>query len=179
MSYSCISIENIFDEVIDILCHDYMGNKHSNDIDEWPPNQPKTVVNVALIHYKSSRTEQELVEISKRHKEGTPAVDELVHHSRVTKDITKLFQTDLTCSAEVGNKLPKFVLIEGAPGIGKTVLARKVAYLWAKKELLSDVKILFLLFLRDPELQTITTPEQLIKYLSRISLDEKLCKSWS
>ena len=77
-----------------------MESKHGIDIDEWPPNQPKTVLNVALIHYKGSRTEQELIEISKRHKQGTPAVDKLAHHSRVTKDITKLFQTDDTYLAE-------------------------------------------------------------------------------
>ena len=177
ISYFCISTESISDVVTDNLRQDYMESKLGIDINEWPPNQPKTVVNVALIHYKGSRTEQELIEISKRHKEGAPAVDELIHHSRVTKDITKLFQTDFTCLAEAKTKTPKFILIEGAPGIGKTVLAKKVAYLWAKKELLSDLKILFLLFLRDPELQTITTPEQLIKYLSSIPLDEKQLKS--
>ena len=164
--------------VIDNLCHDYMESNHGTDVDEWPPNQPKTVVNVALIHYKGSRTEQELIEISKRHKEGTHAVDKLVHHSRVTKDITKLFQTDFTCLPEVETKPPKFLLIEGAPGIGKTVLAKKIAYLWAKKELLTDTKILFLLFLRDPELQTITTPEQLIKYLSSMPLDDEQLKNF-
>ena len=161
--------------VIDSLCHDYAESIHGVGIEEWPPNQPKTVVNVALIHYKGSRTEQELIEISKRHKQGTPAVDKLAHHSRVTKDIAKLFQIDDTCLAKT--KAPKFILIEGAPGIGKTVLARKVAYLWAKKEILTDVKILFLLFLRDPELQTITTPEKLIEYLSSISLDEVQLKT--
>ena len=75
-----------------------MGSKHGIKIDEWPPNQPKTVVNVALIYYKGSRTEQELIEMSKHHKESIPAVDKLAHHSRVTKDITKLFQADLSRS---------------------------------------------------------------------------------
>ena len=68
--------ENISDVVADNLRDDYMESRHSVDVDEWPPNQPKTIVNVALIHYKGSRTEQELIEISKRHKEGTHAVDE-------------------------------------------------------------------------------------------------------
>ena len=139
------------DVVADNLRDDYMESRHSVDVDKWPPNQPKTVVNVALIHYKGNRTEQELIEISKRHKEGTHAVDELAHHSRVTKDITKIFAANFINSTETEattGKPPRLILIEGAPGIGKTVLAKKITYLWAKKELLTDVNILFLLFLK-------------------------------
>ena len=167
--------ENVSGMLLDSLRDDYTESKCSFDEDEWPPNQPKTVVNVALIHYKGSRTEQELIEISKRYKEGTPAVDELSHHSRVTKDIYKIFQPDFTNTTDA--KPLKLMLIEGAPGIGKTVLAKRIAHLWAKKELLTDVSILFLLFLRDPELQNIKTTEQLIHYLSSKPLDEEEVKN--
>ena len=171
--------ETISDVVADNLRSDYMKSRHNVDQDEWPPNQPKTVVNVALIHYKDSRTEQELIEISKRHKEGTHAIDELAHHSRVTKDISKIFTADLINSkkAATDDEPLKFILIEGAPGIGKTVLAKKIVYLWAKRELLTDVSILFLLFLRDPLLQDVTTPKQLIQYLSNRCLDEEQLKN--
>ena len=167
--------ENLFNTFTNNLRNDYIKNKCSLDLEEWPPNQPKTVVNVALIHYKGSRTEQELIEISKRHKEGAPAVDKLAHHSRVTKDISIIFQTDFTNNAET--KPLKLILIEGAPGIGKTVLARRIAYLWARKELLTKINTLFLLFLRDPELQSIKTAEGLIQYLSSNDLDEEEVKS--
>ena len=168
--------ETISDVVADNLRSDYMESRYNFDQDEWPPNQPKTVVNVALMHYKDSRTEQELIEISKRYKEGTHAIDELAHHSRVTKDISKIFATD-SKKAATNDKPLKFILIEGAPGIGKTVLAKKIAYLWAKRKLLTDVNILFLLFLRDPPLQDIATPEQLVQYLSNKYLDEEQLKN--
>ena len=173
----CVVLETIFDVVTNNLRDNYMESRHSVDVDEWPPNQPKTVVNVALIHYKGSRTEKELIEISKRHKVGTHAVDKLVNHSGVTKDISKIFAANFTETGNTSGKSPKFILIEGAPGIGKTVLAKKIAYLWAQKELLIDTDILFLLFLRDPQLQSIKTPEQLIQYLSSKRLSEEQLKN--
>ena len=160
--------ENITDVLANDLRDDYIKNKYKFDeVDEWPPFQPTTVINVAMIHYKDSRTEQELIEISKRHKEGTLAIDKLAHHSSVTRDISKIFQTDSEA------KPPKFILIEGAPGIGKTILAKEIACLWAKKVLLTNVNILFLLFLRDPELQNVKTLEQLIRYSLIKCLDEE------
>ncbi|XP_065897322.1 protein NLRC3-like isoform X1 [Dysidea avara] len=147
---------------------------------EWPPNQFKLRVSVALIHYKGGRTQKELLEIAKRYEKGAFAVDDMVssnppakrqrfddHVLKVTKDITDIFTADsadhasnLTC------KPPKHVLIEGAPGIGKTVLAKEIAFLWANNALLNEITVLFLFFLRDPRLWEITTVTQLIQYLT-------------
>jgi len=133
---------------------DYKITRQKPQGEEWPPNQPKSIVSVALIHYSNTRTQQELIEISERFKEGTPAIDKLTSsHSRVTKDINKTFVTDpcdpaftsVSCSEQ-----PRRILIEGAPGIGKTVLAKEIAYRWANGELLKDCKLVFLVYLRDP-----------------------------
>ena len=149
---------------------------------EWPPNQPKLIVSVALIHYKGSRTQQELFEIVTMHKEGAPAIDKFtssanqepsakkqrLDYSKVTKNITDIFATDPTDLTETGTsstESPKRILIEGAPGIGKTVLAKEIAYQWATNEILTEIKILFLMYLRDPQLQSITTTKQLVEYM--------------
>ena len=154
---------------------------------EWPPNQPKLIVSVALIHYKGSRTQQELFEIVTMHREGAPAIDKFtssanqepsakkrrLDYTRVTKNITDIFAADLTETGTSSTESPKRILIEGAPGIGKTVLAKEIAYQWATNEILTEIKILFLMYLRDPQLQSITTTKQLVGYMSMGCLDDE------
>ena len=57
---------------------------------------------------------------------------------------------------------PKLILIDGAPGMGKTALCKEIAYQWAKKKLLTDTKMLFLLFLCDPAIQKVHDLKDLI-----------------
>ena len=155
---------------------------------EWPPQQAKIFVSVAVVHYKGKRTQQEFIEIARIQKEGAPAIDKFasstytgpsakkprLEYSRVTKNITDIFSPDPTDLPDTSScKAPKCILIEGAPGIGKTVLARETAYCWATNVILTEIKIVFLLYLRDPQLQSITTTKQLVEYMSMGCLDDE------
>ncbi|XP_065883142.1 protein NLRC3-like [Dysidea avara] len=71
------------------------------------------------------------------------------------------------------NELPTRILIEGAPGIGKTVLAKEIAFCWANNTLLNNTNILFLLILRDPALQKVENTRQLIQYVSMGGLNDE------
>ena len=74
-------------------------------------------------------------------------------------DIFQSFEND--CSTIV----PKFILIEGAPGMGKTILCKEIAYQWAKQCLLQDTELLFLIHLRDLAITNIKHLKELAHYL--------------
>ena len=145
----------------------YKKTRLKRPTEDWPPHQPKSVISVALIHYSDGRTDQELIEISQRFKEGAPAVDKLVSsHSRVTKDVSKIFAADprdQTIPNDSYTTLPKCILIEGAPGIGKTVLTKEIAYLWADGKLLKSYDLVFLVYLRDPRLCKINSVKEIVQ----------------
>ena len=117
------------------------------------------------------RTQQEVIEISKRSKEGIS--ESSANNSNVTKNIKKLFLPD-------GAKTPKRILIEGAPGIGKTVVAKEIVYQWANREMLTEYTLVFLLYLRDPKVHKIKTIKDLLElFTSEDTYDLKkfVCKS--
>ena len=83
------------------------------------------------------------------------------YHPRITKRITDILMSSHKC-----------ILIEGAPGIGKTVLAKEIAYCWANGEILADMKLLILLFIRDPDLHCVNSINELVHYLNNDYLSD-------
>ena len=77
------------------------------------------------------------------------------------KDIAEIF-TSFNNSDD--NKPPSTIIIEGAPGIGKTVLSKEIAFRWANGALLLKKVLVFLIFLIDPVVQNIVNLSDLIRY---------------
>ena len=115
--------------------------------DQWPPNQPKVIVNLTLIHGEGQQTKWEFIKISPHKVSPLCSLN-----PRVTKAISEIMSPQ------------KCILIEGAPGIGKTVLAQEIAYCWAIGEIFIGMK-LFLLFVRDPDLHSVLSIDDLVHYL--------------
>ena len=79
--------------------------------------------------------------------------------SKVTKSISELLMV-----LESPDTNPRTLLIEGAPGIGKTYLLKYISFEWANDRMLKSEQFVFLLCLRDPAVQTMTSIHDLVLY---------------
>ena len=73
---------------------------------------------------------------------------------------------------EEGKQLPLRVLVDGAPGVGKTTLCLKVCKDWAERKLLINCNLLVLLQLRRTEVLTSRTVEDLFYFPNPTLRDE-------
>ena len=93
------------------------------------------------------------------------------------KSFVDLFKKDLHMndSSKESNtsiNLLKSILIEGAPGIGKTILLKEVAHRWANGTILDNAIIVFLIYLRDSRFQLVSTISELIQYFDCLEENE-------
>ena len=174
-SYSCSHVGigtdmgNIVAVATEQLQQRYISSRFSLSVDEWPPYQPKHYTTLAFIHNKGKFTDavrfsvaQELAVAGKVHT-AQPYEHSDVNAS-ITKSISDIF---LPVKASDGSFIDLHILIEGAPGIGKTVLAKEIAYQWAKNELLTSKKVLLLVFLRECSQTQLSSFESLVQYVFR------------
>ena len=154
---------------------------------DWPPPLAKMLVSIALFYCKQKRTKRGIFKFTKVLNESASALASSAYqrssrkkpridYFRVTKNIADIYAADPTDLTEIGTSstnTPKRILIDGAPGIGKTVLAKEIVYCRATKEILTEIKVVFLLYLRDPQLQEIKYTMQLIEYMSMGCLNDE------
>ena len=138
----------------------------------WPPFHAQSFTSLALVHQKVTQLQA---------KDDTTKIARV----RATGDIHKI--PELTSSIKLDNihqiftpvtsgdqaLCPMSILIEGHPGIGKTTLAKEMCLQWANNQLLTSDKLVLLLMLRDPNVQKITSTEQLVRYTQ--STDQVQC----
>ena len=142
------------------------------DENMWPPEQPKGFSPLLLLQYQHQKSPEEDTALNKWIQAGNidtiPSIVEK-HHLELKgakgtdikagyhKSLQKFFDSS-TFTKEVTTILlpfdtsdePCFILIEGPPGIGKSLLLKEIAYKWAEKQVLKTFKLVLLVCLRYP-----------------------------
>ena len=147
-------------------------NRYKAEDDNWPLTSPNLFTSVALIHHKGRQTEREVLAVATLqnkgdidlHKINSDDVSQHVQYfkqSKCTKSISDIF-----AKVEGTNKSPSVILIEGVPGIGKTALSKEIVFQWANGELLPNITLMFLVYLRDTESHKITSLESFVNYVT-------------
>ena len=153
------------------LCYQYISGRFSSSNDDWPLYQPKYYTTLALIHNRGKSPDAAVISVTKELAVAGNIATDFVsqatacakQYSRATKKVSDIFAP---FTANDGSTIdPNMILIEGAPGIGKTVLAKEIAFQWAKSELLATKQLLFLLFLRECNVNSITTIEDFLQHM--------------
>jgi len=115
---------------------------------DWPPYHFKYFTPLAII-YENMHTNPATAA-------STAYISE-DHVNKTTEDINSLFSAYRGCGSYK-------ILIEGEPGIGKTILSSEIAAQWADRALLDDKALLFLLFMRQPETKNISNVKSLVEH---------------
>ena len=155
-------------KVSDHLKSGYIQTRFTSEGGEWPPDQPKHFTSLTLIHHKDGRTQKEILAMAEVYRSGdidsvmSSACEQssfmLFSQSKTSKDVTEIF-----AAGEEGQE-PHSILIEGSPGIGKTILSKELSFQWANGLLLVNEILVFLIFLKDPLVQQISSLKDLVKY---------------
>ena len=149
------------------------------DEEAWPPEPPKTFTPLVLIQHQGHRTLEQSTVMAKFVEQGhvdkivpvtktdthpkRPKLDshqplqEVLDTSKVTKEVAEIL-APLETSSD-----PQFTLIEGAPGIGKSLLLKHIAYRWSIQQILQKFKLVLLICLRDPAVQRMSFLDDLLQ----------------
>ena len=96
--------------------------------------------------------------------------------SKVTKEVAEIL-----APLETSDN-PQFILIEGAPGIGKSLLLKHIACRWGIQEILQKFKLVLLVCLRDPAVQQMFFIDDLLQSFCKRDKDAtevvSVCKKY-
>lgn len=180
-------------EISSHLKESHSTGRFAPDIHEWPPEQLKFYTPLVLIHHKSQLTSEQIKKLAKVKGEGrinsiiaTASEQQRIHKPSSDNSLKECLQettakqniSDILAPLEAPDNEPQTVLIEGAPGYGKTVLLKEIAYEWAQGELLVNSLLVFLVLLRDPNVQKISNLNEFMYYCYGMSKTSEACADY-
>ena len=160
------------EELENKLKEQHIITRYRSSQDDWF-TMPEHFTSVALIHQKRRKTKREIIAFANMHLKG-----DFTESGKITTDITEsgkftTYIAEIFESVEF-NDNPYTLLIEGAPGIGKTILSKEIVFQWAKGKLLKKEKLVCLIYLRDPKVKTLDNFESFINYISYSQISKEI-----
>ena len=109
----------------------------------WPPPPTRKVFNLSMISHKQYNYGSGNVELVR-----------LLYLGNVDEVMTKKSNVNLEDLFHLDQAERKVILIEGAPGAGKSTLAWHICQKWKSSELFQEFKLVVFVQLRDPAIQS-------------------------
>ena len=154
---SQLQIKSPMQQYVDYLKDTYKQStiERSLDVLKWPPTPSKVFISLACIDRKS--------DVSKdKADEYTRAMIEDGNIDVVLKKKESIEFADIGKNLLVTNSSERVILVEGAPGVGKSTFAWEFCRRWERGEIAQQYQLVLLLRLRDERMSIAKNLQQLI-----------------
>ena len=156
-------IEQFIEYVRDIYKRSVVGNPKDT---KWPPFASKCFINLAII-------DRNTVSLAKAH-EYTKAMVENGDVDVILKEKRSIDFMDI--AKDIPNN--RIILVEGAPGVGKSTFAWEFCRRWERGEIAQQYQLVLLLRLRDERMSTAKTLEDFISYPASVSVCQAMVQKF-
>ena len=93
-----------------------------------------------MVCHEGRSTKSEILAVAQKFKTAGIS-EEHTNFTNICHNTTKSINKLMT-SFKGKESYPYIILIEGAPGIGKTILSKELAFQWARKNILNNKKLI-------------------------------------
>ena len=176
--------------VTQLSCHVkavYKATRFTVAKDTWPPEKPREFTPLVLLHHEDEHSMRDVTIVTEALHSGAIsdfvsatsskpiAMQPSLHHHDKLGDTLKASKTttevsEILAPLEVSDN-PQTILIEGAPGIGKTILLKHIAYSWAEQGILQKYELVLLVYLRDPTVHKMSSLKELFQYFCKHNME--------
>ena len=152
------------------LKNKYTIHKRYASENRWPPFTPVKFTKLGYVIHKTKRTQKQTNDFAKLKQSGSFSSSSMhkdISSSDVDEDVfdsdalIKENVSDIFLNSEHSEDDLQIILVEGAPGVGKTMLLKEIAYLWATGTLLTEKKVVLHLSLHDHKFNDIDSPKHM------------------
>ena len=178
--YNTVGADDAVSILSEMVSQCNLQERFNTDEETWPPDQPKNFTPLVLIHHQGQHSMKQPTVVAqviqtvdidnittmagnqsvpKHHPklDNHEPLQEILDSSTITKELAEIL-APLEQSED-----PQFILIEGAPGIGKSILLKEIAYRWSNKQLLQMFKFVLSIHLRNPSVQQASLLKDLLQ----------------